>query len=255
MTTGTTLVGVTVTGTVQHTKGVWAQIVASTTYDTTEIIVCVQASNSGRLYAVDIGIGAAASEVVLIPNLYYGSNTAPMTMYRLPVNIPAGTRVAARCQSGTSGSSSVFVSCILLAGTMMAGSPMGRVQDYGVTTASTAAVSVDSGGVAHTKSAWAELVASTDGTIRYLLLNISYLSNITASAKFLIDVGVGAGGSEVVIAANIPITNQSNMDAPTPQNIGIAVNIPAGSRLAVRHQSDSIDVTSRLLNYTAYGVS
>jgi len=106
--------GVTVDpGGTAHAKGSWTQIVASTARDIRQLLLmfggAVENTNSPstRTYAswlFDIGIGAAASEKIIIPNL--GLVVASVSdclndaiFGPFDVNIPAGTRIAARCQS------------------------------------------------------------------------------------------------------------------------------------------------------------
>ena len=84
------------------TKGAWAQLIGSTLYDITWLAISITSQASFLTTAfVDIGIGAAGSEMVVISNLMLsitGDDSAP-AQYVLPVYIPARTRIAARCMS------------------------------------------------------------------------------------------------------------------------------------------------------------
>lgn len=103
--------GVTVdTGATANTKSSWTQITASTTRRIKSMIpqfASGQNAPFGRSY-IDIGIGGAGSEVVVIPDIYIratGPNgstrvLAPNGMTNLyPFDIPTGTRIAARGQN------------------------------------------------------------------------------------------------------------------------------------------------------------
>lgn len=57
-------------------KGSWAQAIASLDHDTFGLLICINGNNTSagsRNTLLDIGIGAAASEVVLIPDLVAGN--------------------------------------------------------------------------------------------------------------------------------------------------------------------------------------
>lgn len=92
-------------GATANTKGSWAQITSSTTNNIKCFyVVTVNNSNlSGNAnVALDIGVGAAASEVVLRQNVMfncegYRLNTRVFGPFFMA--IPAGTRLAARAQS------------------------------------------------------------------------------------------------------------------------------------------------------------
>lgn len=79
----------------------WYQAISSTSTSILVTGVTGNASSTGG-YTIDIGTGAAGAEVV-VATVYGGSaNTSSATDYgciRVPVRIPAGTRVAVRNSS------------------------------------------------------------------------------------------------------------------------------------------------------------
>lgn len=96
-------------GATAHTKGSWTQIVASLTNPIRYLVVCFGSRNNG-VYdnsansLTDIGVGAAASEQVLVDDLHsvvFGATDLhdPGAFARF-VSAAAGQRLAARCQSG-----------------------------------------------------------------------------------------------------------------------------------------------------------
>jgi len=98
-----------------NTKGSWTQLIASTTYKVVGIMVYLE-YNGAAILMVDIGTGASGSEAALIPDIFvdFESSTGPQTVgIFFPVQIPVGTRIAARCQA-TAASKSVFVSLSLI---------------------------------------------------------------------------------------------------------------------------------------------
>jgi len=83
------------------TKGAFVQVFASLARKTNYLTIHLDDNNTSNEYHVDIATGAAASEVVLIPDLEFhvdltGNNLLPV-VYSMKVNIPAGTRLSARC--------------------------------------------------------------------------------------------------------------------------------------------------------------
>lgn len=101
-------------GATANTKGAYAQLTASTTNDLAGFFVAfdINGQSSGSTgiaeYLVDVSIGAAASEKVILPNIQLigdrqtiANNACyilPATTDYLPIFIPAGTRLSARCQ-------------------------------------------------------------------------------------------------------------------------------------------------------------
>ena len=95
-----------------HTKGAWAVLSSSCPADVAAIFGVVGfngdvARSASQIFTlVDIGIGAASSESVLLPNLYYGWGSVwdgPNDVFFQPVSaqIAAGTRIVARAQSSS----------------------------------------------------------------------------------------------------------------------------------------------------------
>lgn len=88
-----------------NVKTAWSQLVASTTADVWAMsVIPTDAFATGALShaLLDIGVGAAASEQVVVSNMIVGgtaSANAGQNVYWLPVWIPKGSRIAARMQS------------------------------------------------------------------------------------------------------------------------------------------------------------
>jgi len=105
--------------TTAHTKNpTFTQMIASTAFDATLVVLTIgvnNVSNGDSSSLLDIAIGAASSETVIIPDLMAGfvgdvSVSAGSRHYIFPLYIPAGSRISARTQSvRTSGSMTVYV--------------------------------------------------------------------------------------------------------------------------------------------------
>ncbi|GAA0969760.1 hypothetical protein GCM10009555_017480 [Acrocarpospora macrocephala] len=259
--TAASSIGVAVTaGGSTNTKGSWVELIAATAHKAVGLIV-----NAGRGHTatadflVDIGVGASSSETVIIPNLKCdnGSNNLGPGQILIPIGIPAGTRIAARCQA-TSASAVTRLQVILLYGSWLGQPPLGRVTAYGVATADSGGVSVDPGLAANTKGSWSQITASTTNPMRSMLVSIGQQANSGRSVNtdWLLDIAIGAGGSELIVIADLHAEVSTSDDAVEPRYIGpIPCNIPAGTRLAARSQASNItDPTDKLFDVIIYGL-
>jgi len=78
-------------------EGPWVQLVSATAAKVKALLVILTlASDAVEEYRVDIGTGAAGAESALIEDLTF-KQREETAVYFLPVEIAAGTRVAARC--------------------------------------------------------------------------------------------------------------------------------------------------------------
>jgi hypothetical protein len=244
-------------------KGSWVQLIASVLFDSQALMLNLQTQAAGpKDWLVDIGVGGAGSEVVLIPNLLVtavGSvNYWPLFV---PVGVPAGTRLAARAQSLTGGSLNVMAT--LMAQSFLPSAPLQRVTDYGTDLAGTGGVEVDPGGTVNTKGAWSELSAATTNAMRALFVGIGNQGSVNRlGANFLFDIGVGAAGSEVVLWPDLQArTSTPPVSGVTPSHTPmfgptVPVSVPAGVRLAARAAcSINTDTNQeRRMDVIAYGI-
>lgn len=120
----------------------------------------------------------------------------------------------------------------------------------GEVTASSGGTGVVPGGVAHTKTAWVELVASSSIRADGFVLD-AQIGDV-AVADYLIDIGIGGAGSEVAIVSNILWTSGGGDGAPA--NAFFPIQIPAGSRIVARAQStDTTGVRVNLIIHLVKG--
>lgn len=96
-------------GAVANTKGSWTPLVTSTARNVRSItIVFCTVTNISAISSllIDIGVGPANEEVVIVPNIPVGFNNGedkvtPPRYGPIAVHIPAGSRVSARAQAST----------------------------------------------------------------------------------------------------------------------------------------------------------
>jgi hypothetical protein len=206
----------------------------------------------------------------LIPNLLVSQSTAVIPRLALPINVPAGSRISVRCQDNF-GSSTAFVSGLLVAGGFAGQPPLNTVTAYGANTATSTGVTADAGGTANTKGAWAQITAATTAAMKAIMVSGIRAAPGTAQVAdyaHLVDIGVGASGSEQVLIPNMvfqaSLTTGGATGSPLvmtglstlfPRFIPpIPCDIPAGVRLAVRQQSTTTNATDRTAAYAIYGL-
>lgn len=240
-----------------NTKGNYVVLSASTPFDCQGILVWMVDPNTLEEYLIDIAVGAGGVEEVIVENLSYctGNGTSGF-FYNIPVSIPAGSRVAARAQCNV-GSKVLDICITLMAQGFLPSQPLGLVRAYGANTGDSGGVQIDPGGTVNTKGAYSELTAATTYEARAIFLAWPNQSNSSRSAgEILLDVAIGAGGVEQIIIPDIALNFNGGCDMVTPFVVGpLMVNIPVGTRLAVRAQSSLNDAVDRLFDCIIYGVT
>jgi hypothetical protein len=234
---------VTVTAdTAAHTKGAWSELIASTSANASVLFLLVQdISSAGTNTAtlVDLATGASGSESAIASDIAVGGavTTAGPTgiCTTIPIKIASGTRLSARIQSVITGGKTATVQAILY-----------NAGDY-----ATAPTSVDviGGNTANSRGAafsgasgtWVQAIASTTQAYRAVAIVPSMHDSTISTIETQLDLGVGASGSEVVFGTTIVGYNASeNVQSSPPYLSLFGRNIPAGSRLAVRHNIASL---------------
>lgn len=244
-----------------HTKGNYAQLVASTNFDVDFIHLYVSAialSANDKRALMDIAIGPAGQEVVIIANLNVGWATGYTTtsdtgrQLTLPLKIPSGTRIAARLQSNTA-SQTAATAIDLFGGNPYSGlSGFTAVDTYGADTANSRGTAISSGNA--TKGAWVELAASTAKQINALFCMAGLHSGTAVGSRNnIIDIGAGAAGSEVVLIADVPMSyfTTEALSEPARTSMLLGVDLPAGVRLAARAAGSGAAVN---IDVAAYGL-
>lgn len=242
--------GTSVTSGGAHTKGSWTQLDASTAEDTNLLVVAIRMASSGaHSVLVDIGVGAAAAETVVIPNLHVAGSGQDVNYFAIPVAIPAGSRISAR-----SACSTATQACFVTAFSQKAGplaAPPSTVATYGADTAATRGTNLDPDVVVNTKGSWVQLTASSSADINALVVNVGGQRNTArANATWLIDVAKGGSGSEVVVLSNLVVGQTGGLENIAPMSLPpmVVPTIPAGTRLSVRAQANTTDPTDRTLD-------
>lgn len=236
-----------------NTKGAWSQIVASTAADCS--IVCVQtfglkSTTTVNGISVDIGVGAAGSEKVLIPDLLHWYNAVVnnfivVNSVVFPLNIPSGTRIAARAQADLA-TPGTTLQCNVILFDPGFGVPEGcaGVDAIGFVAATTTGTAVTPG-ASGAKGSYAQLVASTARD--YCGFFLSEFQGVNAGYRTL-DIAIGAAASEQIIIPDIfsfnPWFTSFLPYYPVP--------VPSGVRLSMRVSDTKPDTSNGLV--VIYGV-
>lgn len=150
-------------GATANTKGTYQTLHASTPYDCygfSLAIVNVFTAGAAINMLVDIAVGAAAAERVIVPNVLAGaSGNATQGAYApfFPIFIPKGTRISARSQDSV-GSKIVSVAVFLHGGGVPPWPVFTACENYGAVTAT-------SKGLAHTAGTSAESTWTNVGSV------------------------------------------------------------------------------------------
>ncbi len=248
---GSTAYGLDVTANASaHVKGAYGELVASTAFAADGFFVQVVRAAGSRKYCVDFAIGAAASEVVIVPDLIaqFGDDVSGGDLLiDVPLAIASGTRLSSRCQC-TTGGSAIRVAIYPYATDNLKSTITGVVS-YGQNTGITTGLSVDPGGTANTKGAYVEATASTSAAMRGLCFRVAQQQNTFPTfGQWKFDIATGAAGSETVVLGDLVFDTADLADCILPTQWAFGLAIAAGTRLAVRSQSTITDASDRVLD-------
>lgn len=250
---GSATSGVTVTANSSaHTKGSWAELIASTASDAAGLIVTVYgvgASAQDTATLLDIGVGSAGNERTIIPNVGVGgaSTSSPSWVgitFTVPVFIPAGSRVAARIQSVVAGGKTATVQAQLMTAPNAHRSPRTTI-----TIGSSAATSAGTA-MSAVADTWVEITPALSAALAGIVIVPSISTNgmTGAASANLVTVGAGPSGGEVALGTlSLQVSSQELVGTGASGGLGtiFAADLAAGMRLAARCNlaSAGLDVT------------
>jgi hypothetical protein len=212
-----------------NTKGSWIELVASSSISAGWLMYNWTNSTGATATAglVDIGVGPAGSEQIIIENLPsgYGNN---QTRMMIPVQIPAGSRIAARAQSVISSRNATVTIGLLKPSLSFYVSGIDTINSDAANSSANVKVSSASG----------EIVASTSAN--YKALVFGYAASVDTAMSALggsvVRLRTGASGSEVDVARISLGKNIAEFMSYAPvglETAGLYVgHVPAGTRLS-----------------------
>jgi len=245
---------VTASGTA-NTKGSYVELIASTGIDYNMVHLFVRnADVDDQMF--DISIGSTGNEEVIISNIMLssvgGTNRVGVQL-DFPIYIPSGTRISCRCQAAV-GSTIMNISGIGYSGGIGGTQGIAKIVDYGTNLSDSGGTAVDAGATINTKGAWSQITSSTNEDLKEIIMMIGLGSNnAPTAAPFLVDIGIGAAASEEIIVPDVFLYSFTVNDTIGMSFVRIPMQIPSGTRIAIRMQSDTNNSVDRVLDFAIYG--
>lgn len=244
-----------VTSSTNNTFGNYIELIASTSYDYSGIILTPKISYI-RDWILQVAIGPAGSEKDISGyiRLGVGGNTvAYLFVYqiKLDVSIPAGTRISAKGQGVNSSTvQNIFLTAHgIRRGDFSKDFSAPKYEGY-AGLADSGLVSIDPGGTADTKGGWSVLVESTSYNSCGFYVQFGGQSQDTrTTCNWAVDIGIGATGSEVVIIQDIYAAGRTEHDAVYPfYSHFFPISIPLGTKISARAACTLNTATVRLID-------
>jgi len=245
----TSIVSATSGGTA-NSAGAWVQLMAASAVASTDTIsmlflqtMAASASTTNdNSTLIDIGVGASGSEAVVAQDIAVGglSTTGAMQL-ALPVRISGATRIAFRSRCATASRANQRSTAFHVFSAPFADRIPTSLDTLG-TSQSTSSGTAMSGAA----GTWVQITSATSRDYQALILVPSGPANNTGGSTSAnrLDLGIGAAGSEVVISSVIADVSGTNgiiqCNYGLPGLVGVCGRaIPAGTRIAVRHDRAS----------------
>ena len=232
----------------------WVELAASTSLnsDVLELVIIRNGSGNIGIFRLDIAVGAIGSEVEILSDLLLSGKPSGQTsdyQVNIPIGIPSGSRISARCYF-SSATRAIELGARLWSGQFKSPQPLSSSISYGFNGFD--GVDVDPGGTLNTKGAWFEVDPAISDSINGFYLGLGDSSNnAQATVRWLIDIAIGTGGSEVIIAENISSRGTTGEMIKPP--VFVNTTITSGQRVSIRCQSNIIDATDRVLSASITG--
>lgn len=232
--------GITVTaGSTANTKGAYVEAIASTSEETYWLQLCINGAIALQddAFVIDIAVGAASSEVIVIADIPVFLNfTGTVMLPPMPITIASGARVSVRAQSQVGSSTMQFM--MQLSNNSEFGTSTVNESVGVITSGSSKGTPVLCNSTINTKGSYAELDASTTISANYCV--VMYGNNINlgqTTMTYLYDLSIGAASSEVDQIVN-GIWSSGSAELPSGAQ-GFFLDIPSSSRVAARGQTNT----------------
>lgn len=250
--TGSTGTLVTASSTI-HTKGTYAQLISSTTYDWHGFwLDASSTASSGAATDVllDIAIGAASSEQIILPDLMVGWAQAVQSGGRgwfIPLFIPRGTRISARAQALIS---SDTVRILISGCTGGSGLPVPLFTNcdaYGIDAATSSGTSHTAGNTG-VESTDANVGGTTSRNYGAVLIGVASQSSTTTSIAYHWELTIGGITRAEWYTANNTSEVVWGPWPPCP----LSVSIPSGTQLQVQAEASGTAQAQDVAFYCFY---
>ena len=218
------------------------------------IVKITSADNiSQPTFLVNIEVGAASSEVTLIPNLLHISSSDTDRdnhyTYEFPLHIPAGVRISANCQSSI-GSEVCYVSMVRMSAPMAGSAGFGKVLAIGADTTNTKGTNVARSS-ANTFGSWVQITSSLSNACKGFVVAAARQASSWSNGRNTYKVGVGASSSEQEVFGGDSYQTCSSEQAINAVSPFIPVRLSEGDRITIAAQSN-ISNTDQDFDYIIY---
>ena len=227
--------------TVNNTKGAYTELKAATDNSFEGIVIHTAYCTAPRNYLIDIAIGAAGSEKVIIPNLSLA--TAGTYEYRMtqthffPIRVPKGSRISARYQANAYASTDLGLNGYGIIARGLDGhfALADNVVDMGTQLSYSGGVTLPGIDSSAGWGAWAEIYSATPRQFHALVPAFDQkLDNTRSDGITTIQVGIGPAGSEQAIGQTLRWIHSATDSMIETSGPIIYANIPQGTRIAAR---------------------
>ena len=232
-----------------NTPGAWVQYIANNAISAEDTIQALhiqavgnnQVAGADNSMLIDIGKGAAGSEVIVAEDIAVGgagnSGGAGPTLH-IPVRIEGATRVAMRARAAV-GSRVLTVQQLAASGQH---SPIPFAYPLPTALDTIGSTKADSRGTSMSGSSgsWTQITAGTSRNYQALVLVPSISGGFTGASNtnWTLELGIGAEGQELVVGYCSGFYNANGIIFPyglvSPNTI-YGGYVAAGTRIAVRH--------------------
>jgi hypothetical protein len=232
-----------------NAKGAWTQLNSAQPRDACFVLLQVSTDYGSATInsAIDLGVGSSGNEVAILNNLVINNSfegDGNVIELAIPLLIPAGERLAARCQS-SSASQSLGVSLFTWDGAYSMEGVNGA-EAVGFQSGSTEGTSVTAG--ASSLGSYTQLTAATPRDYVGYFMMFDFLKASLPTADFIVaNLAIGASGSEVVIDSSYgPVFSSSQKLVGGPSRPAIFRPIPAGTRIAMNAEGAAVSFGATL---------
>lgn len=221
-------------------KGSWTQIVASLDHDTYGLVVCAQnnaTAGANRSAVMDIAIGGAGSEQIIIPDLIASNansiaNPGGGIWYYFPMFIPAGTRISARAQGSVTTNIRVFIRAYQRPLNPAIMRSVGRVEVLGLSGIVGTTFTPGTAG----EGAWALIGTTTQDNYWWQLgVQVTVSDVAFATNNIWMDLAHGDGTNYNIFASNLTWSCNTSEQCHMPLTLLQCEQfVPSGSNIYVR---------------------
>lgn len=232
------------------TKGNWSVLIAATDFPATEIQLTLGDSGTSGVNTsglMDIGVGGAGSEVVLIADIGVGAwfNGTARDFRRFRVRIPAGSAISARVQCATISRTFPVIADIVGNEQGAGAHSYTKVRTIGAVDTGSKGTDLTQAVSLNTKAAWTTLEDPvTEPIYAVTVIPGAQWQPNYANASMMFDIGIGAAGSERILIPDSFFASFSNElignHVPADPFRALPEPIPAGARIAARYQSSVV---------------